>query len=192
PSCAAQGHISAFLVEDDAKRMITAVIALPVELQRAALDYLGLFKPPKSALQLKRANRLVCELAALATDGEVCRDERSGVRRPATVAMWASGIEIMLAQRASLTLPLDGHGYLRAVVFGLADKADAAAEREKESNARAGRHLVKSSQTSNSSVIESPLQRQLAWIAQQVQYDFMNDEEAAKARAEARQRYGGQ
>ena len=48
-------------------------------------------------------------------------DERNGVRRSASPAMWATGIEQMLAQRGSLTLPLENHNYLRAVVFGLAD-----------------------------------------------------------------------
>lgn len=48
----------------------------------------------------------------------------------------------MLAQRDRLSLPLDPHGCLRAVVFGLADQADAAAERRKEADARVGKHLA--------------------------------------------------
>lgn len=191
PECGAQADLVAFFVEDDGKRLAMVVAGMSAELGRAVLGYLGLFKPRKSALRLARAVKIAQEVADLVATGAVCKDERTGVRRPTTPAQWATGIEQMLAQRDRLTLPLEGHGYLRAVVFGLADKADAAAERQKETNARAGKHLADTSEKSEPTS-ESPLQRQLAWIAQMVNVGGMSADEADTARAEARHKYGSQ
>ena len=141
PECGTQGHVAAFFVEDEGKRLAMAVAGMQPELGRAVMNYLGLFKPGKTALRLGRAAKLVDEVGQLVAAGTVCKDERTGVRRPAVAAHWVAGIETMLAQRGSMSLPLDSHNYLRAVVFGLADKADAKQERKREDDARSGRHL---------------------------------------------------
>ncbi|HHA2431527.1 TPA: hypothetical protein ACOENN_000499 [Stenotrophomonas maltophilia] len=187
PDCGAQAHLSAFFAEEDGKRLAAQLADMQPELGRAVIAYLGLFKPAKNALRLPRAVKLVQELAILVGAGTVCRDERNGVRRSASPAMWATGIEQMLAQRGSLTLPLENHNYLRAVVFGLADKADAATERQREENARAGRHL---DNTAPAQPKETPLQRQLAWIRQQEGYGAFTPEQAEEERAKARAKYG--
>jgi len=186
PECGAQAHIAAFFVEDDGKRLAGLFAEMEPVLGRAVLGYLGLFKPAKNALRLSRAVKLVQELLHLVNAGTVCRDERGGVRRAATPGLWAQGIETVLTQRPSLTLPLDNHHYLRAVVFGLADKADAAAERQREDDARAGRQR---GGVSPVVVSETPLQTQLTWIAQQVNYGTMSEAEAEMARAQAREKY---
>jgi hypothetical protein len=188
PQCGTQGHVSTFFAEDDGKRLAAVLAGMVPELGRATIAYLGLFKPPKTALRMARAAKLAQELEALANAGSVCRDERGGVRRPCTPATWAAGIEQMLQQRASLTLPLDGHNYLRAVVFALADKADAAAERQKEAEARVGKHLDAPSGKAEPSR-ESQLQNHLDWIAQQVRYGLMNDDDAEAERARAKERH---
>lgn len=190
PDCGAQAHVSAFFVEDDGKRLAALLADMEPILARAVIGYLGLFKPAKTALRMQRAACLVDELRAFVATGTVCKDERSGVRRPATPAMWAQGIEQMLAQRASLVLPLQGHGYLRAVVYGIADSADAAAERQKESDARLGKHLAGGSGKALA-LAETKLQNALRFIEQQVAYGaYASPEEAEAARAEARRKYG--
>lgn len=142
PCCGTAFPWEAGLVEADAKRLGAVLADMEPALARAAMSYLRLFKPPKTALRLPRAVKLLQEVAALVSDGTVCRDERSGVRRPAPPAIWIAGIDQMLHQADRLTLPLTGHGYLRQVAFGLADEADAAAERQREADKRAGRHLA--------------------------------------------------
>lgn len=189
PDCGAHGHLSAFFAEGDGKRLAAVLAGMTPELGRATIAYLGLFKPAKTALRMARAVKLAHELESLATAGSVCRDERGGVRRPCTPATWAAGIEQMLQQRAVLTLPLENHNYLRAVVFGLADKADAAAERQREADARVGKHLTSPSGKAVASS-ESKLENLLAWISQQVSIGAMVPEEAEAARAAARQKYG--
>lgn len=188
PDCGAQAHLTAFFVEDDGKRLAVVMASMEPALGRAVLGYLGLFKPVKTALRIGRAAKIAQEVADLVAAGSVCKDERNGVRRPAPVATWVEGIETMLAQRGGLNLPLESHGYLRSVVYGLADKADAIVERQREANARAGRHLE--SAPGKPAARESKLDTQLAWIAQQETLGGFTPEEAEAERAKARERYG--
>ena len=191
PSCAFQGEIEAFFAEGEGKRLAAIMAELPPECGRSMMAYLRLFKPPKTGLRPARWIKLSSQVLALVQAGSVCRDERSGVRRAATPQLWAEGMEIMLAQRDSLTLPLETHGYLRAVVFGLADKADAAIERKREMDARAGNHLAQPSGKSDAVVGESPLQRQLKWIEQMEGVGGFTSEEAEAERQKAHAKYGG-
>lgn len=190
PDCGAQGHLAAFFVEDDGKRLAALLADMPPGLGRAALGYLGLFKPVKTALRLARAVKLLQELSALVASGAVCRDERNGVRRPASPGQWAAGIEQMLAQRGSLSLPLDSHNYLRAVVFGVADKADAAVERQREADARSGRHLAAAAGNA-APEHERKLEDALYYIQQQLGYGAINSEQAQQQREAAHQKYRG-
>lgn len=176
PDCGAQAHLSAFFAEDDGKRLAAVLAGMAPELGRATIQYLGLFKPAKTALRALRAARLAQELDALASAATVCRDERGGVRRPCSAAMWVAGIETMLQQRGGLSLPLENHNYLRAVVYGLADKADAAAESQREADAKLGRG-ASSGATKAATATESWLDNQLAWLSQQRTNDLLSEED---------------
>lgn len=187
PDCGAQAHLSAFLVEEDGKRLAILLAEMQPELGRAVIGYLGLFKPAKTALRMARAVKIVQELVVLVDTGTVCKDERSGVRRPASALTWATGIETMLLQRASLTLPLETHNYLRAVVYGLADKADAAVERKREADARAGRHLPPATATERR---ESAYENHVSWIKQMESMGQFSAEQAEEERRQARERFG--
>ena len=192
PECGAQAHVTAFFVEEDGKRLAVTLAGMQPDLGRAVIGYLGLFKPAKTALRMARAAAIAGEVDALASAGNVCRDERGGVRRPCTPATWAAGIEQMLAQRASLTLPLANHNYLRAVVFGLADHADAAAERQREADAKAGRHLA-TSLPARTEPSETPLERELAYIHRMQAYGaYATEADADEAIARAHERFGAQ
>lgn len=191
PHCAFTGEVEAFFVDDEGKRLAGVLADLPPECGRAVLAYLRLFKPAKTGLRMARAVKLAREVADLVAASSVCKDERSGVRRAATPSMWATGIEQMLANRDRLSLPLESHGYLRAVVYGLADSADAAAERQKEADARVGKHLHGESGNSPARREESPLTNQLRWIAQMQNLGGDYTDEWAKAeRAAAHAKYG--
>lgn len=196
PECGCQGHVVTFFAEEDGKRLAMTMAGMPSpELAKAVLGYLGLFKPPKTALRLQRAAKIAQEVAGLVATGDVCKDERTGVRRPAGPAVWAAGIEQMLAQRSAISLPLDSHGYLRAVVYGLADKQDAAIERRREDDARSGKHLARSAGTVSiqpSPNEETPLQRQLVWIDQMEEFEQFTAEQAQEERRKAHEKYGEQ
>lgn len=189
PNCGEQSHITSFFVEDEGKRLAVCLAEMEPVLGRAVIGYLGLFKPTKTSLRLARAAKIAQEVAELAAEGSVCKDERGGIRRQASASLWAAGIDVMLQQRASLALPLETHGYLRAVVFGLADKAEAAAERKVEEDRRAV--STRPGETSKSKrVLESRLQTQLNWVNQQLHYGNMTEQQADIERKNATQKYG--
>lgn len=187
PTCGTDFPVQAGLVEGEAKRLGAVLAGMEPVLGRAALHYLALFKPAKSALRLNRAIRLLAELAELADAGTVCRDGRTSARRPASAALWAAGIEQMLMQRERLELPLDGHNYLRKVVYGLADAADAQHERQHETDLRQGRRLGPSPAQPR----EDRLTNQLAWLRQQRDLAILTPDAYATAVADAKQRLGG-
>lgn len=185
PSCGAEYPIEAGLLEDDGKRLAAILGEMEPTLARAAISYLRLFKPTKTALRTTRAIKLLQELLALVRVGTVCRDERGGLRRPAPIAAWVAGIEQMLQQPGRLQLPLSNHNYLRQVVYGLADAADAKAERQHEKELRSRPRGPSS----------DPLQKMndhLRWLQTQLERKFITQEEYDKQTAETRARYGAQ
>lgn len=192
PSCGVDFPVEAGLIEGDGKRLAAVAAGMDPLLGRAALQYLGLFKPAKQSLRVARAAKLLAELADLADEGSVCRDERSGVRRPATSALWAAGIERMLIDRERLDLPLANHHYLRAVVFALADQADAAGERKREADLRAGkRPSAPATGVSPPKPPEDKLTNELRYIEQLHSYGQLTDAQRDQQRTDAIARHGG-
>lgn len=99
------------------------------------LRYIGLHKPPKQALTLRKKFKLLAELLP---DLERQRIARAGRDWVAPKANWALAIDQMVhtAHSGGLDLPLKGHGYLYAVLQKMADKAEAAQERQAEADKR--------------------------------------------------------
>lgn len=186
PSCNESFPIVAGFLEPDGKRFGMVLAGMEPVLGRAVVEYLALFSPGKQKLRLARAVKLVAALDALVREGTVCRDERAGVRRPATPAQWAAGIEQMLEQRGKLTLPLANHHYLRAIVYGIADQAGAAAEQARELAAKSGRRAVGPSPPT---VTRDPLTEQLAYLDQMRAYGRLTEVEWDAERAKAFERY---
>jgi len=197
PDCGCRAPLASFFIEDDGKRLALLVADMPPVLGRAALAYLSLFKPAKQGLRLSRAVQLIQALSDLVKSGTVCKDERGGIRRPANSALWAAGIEIMLNQRASLSLPLDNHNYLRSVVFGLADKADAQQEQQRERQLREGVGVYRQTASSDegrpksiTEIMDTPLNKQLLYIDNMQRLGGMTAEQAEAERQLAREKYG--
>lgn len=186
PCCQESFPIEAGFLDADGKRLAALLAGMDPALGRAVLGYLRLFKPAKHGLRTARAVKLTAELAALVEAGDVCRDERGGVRRAATPAMWAQGIEQMLQQRDKLTLPLANHHYLRAIVYGLADGADAQAERDRETALRQGARAT----PAKAAPVEDKLTSELRFIAQLHAYGSIEDDERDRRTAAAREKFG--
>lgn len=191
PNCSDSFPIAAGFIEPDGKRFGMLLAGMEPALGRATMDYLGLFAPAKQKLRLSRAMKIAAALDALVREGTVCRDERQGVRRPASVSHWVAGIEQMLDQRARLTLPLVNHNYLRSVVFGMADQAAAGEEQQREQNARAG-HGRTGTGVSPPTAPEDPMTRDLKWLDQQHEYGQLSDEEWDARRSEVIAKYRGE
>jgi hypothetical protein len=125
PVCGGYGPLESFLVDDDAKRAVVAVGKLPGDLPRLCWAYLGMFRKPASprVLTWERVGRIVAELADLVAEKDMSwKGQRVVPSRP---EFWAQGIQAMLDRDAQgkLERPLDGHNYLRAVVYEIAEKA---------------------------------------------------------------------
>jgi hypothetical protein len=191
PECSASFPVVAGFLEQDGKRFGMLLAGMEPNLGRATIEYLSLFTPAKQKLRLTRAVKIVAALDALVREGTVCRDERQGVRRPASVSHWVSGMEQMLEQRARLTLPLLNHHYLRSVVFGIADQAAAGDERQREQNARAGRGRTGTG-ISPPTAPEDPMTRDLKYLDQLREYGQISDEEWDVKRAEIIVKYKGE
>lgn len=187
PSCTTDFPLEAGLIEADGKRLAAQMAGMEPMLGRAVIGYLRLFKPAKTGLRNARAVKIVAELEVLIAPGSVCADERGGIRRTATPALWAAGIEQMLATPPS-GLPLANHNYLRRIVFGLADRAADAPSRT--SDAVAPVATVRRG-PSPAGPEESPLDSHLGWLRQQLAYEQIDQAEFDRRAAVARQRFGG-
>lgn len=174
PSCCERFPLAAGLADEEGKRLALLFAGMQPVLGRAVIGYLRLFKPARQALRTARAVRIVEELVSLVDAGQVTRDERSGQYRPATPALWAAGIEQMLAAPGKLALPIANHNYLRAIVWALAEQADAAAERQREADRRVGAHRQPASAGAAS---ENPAINKLRWLQQQRGYGALTQEE---------------
>lgn len=83
----------------------------------------------------RRLLRLMSELEKLIDSGHV--QWKSKAARPAGQELWKEGLRRLFQRK--LELPLDSHGYLTCVVYELADKASAAAEKDRVRLERSGR-----------------------------------------------------
>lgn len=137
PACHATFSLDVALARDADAEAVAQLLDehLVPELRGVLVRYLALFRPGKNQLGIARAVRLAGELAVDMHRGAITRKGRDWA---APLAVWRDAIEHMLAMRdkGTLTLPLSGHGYLYEVICGMADKAEAATEREVEAAAR--------------------------------------------------------
>ena len=144
--CGYRAPITTFLEAAGNGELVPEFIKLPQDLQTPFCKYLALFKPPSGRQILpSKSLRLTKEMVALVCKGYVSR--RGKADRPCIPTLWVKGIEIMLENADRFRSdPLENHNYLRKVVYGLADQADAGRERTQhqqvlKGNAQAHRDL---------------------------------------------------
>lgn len=121
PSCGAQFDLETALADAEARQALAAALDVPPALAKALIRYLALQAPGGKRLAWPRLSRLLRELTELLAAGTVTH---RGQTLAAPTAVWAAALEEVLSARdkGTLTLPLDGHGFLRAVAFGLAGR----------------------------------------------------------------------
>ena len=139
PNCALHFPLIAGMNDSQARRVARLMGELPPELSSPMLEYLSLFKPPKSGLTWTRTCKLLGEIAPWIKDGQITRKGRTWA---APKAHWQVALQSMMERRHTFTLPLKSHGYLLEILTGLADKAEAEAEcqREQQRQQRPGTH----------------------------------------------------
>lgn len=128
-SCGAVAPLEWFLADGKYKQCLTVMSTIPREVSPVTVRYLGLFRPASGrAMSPDKTVRILGEIVALVTSGHV--QVKGKVARPCPARIWAEAMEQMLAQRDALDLPMASHVYLLKVAYGLADAADAGAERK--------------------------------------------------------------
>lgn len=136
PACGAELDLAVLFAHQADQQALARLVSVSVPLGARVLQYVALHTPAKQRLTAAKKIKLVMQLLP---DLERQAITRVGRVWPVPLALWAQGIDQMLATRDAgrLDLPIKGHGYLYAVLQGLADKAEAAQEQQALTEQRA-------------------------------------------------------
>ena len=115
PNCGAVHSLDTLINDADASAVLKAVLDMDAELGKAAIRYIGLFRPAKSQLSWARTAKLLNELLPMIKAQEAVRD---GVCFPAPTEAWIHGFNetVNARDQGRLKLPLKSHGYLLEIV----------------------------------------------------------------------------
>ena len=115
PNCGAVHSLDSLINDAEASAVLRAVLEMDAELGKAAIRYIGLFRPAKSQLSWARTAKLLNELLPMIKAQEAARD---GVCFPAPVEAWIHGFNetVNARDQGRLKLPLKSHGYLLEIV----------------------------------------------------------------------------
>ncbi|MBS5743437.1 MAG: hypothetical protein KHW43_08070, partial [Neisseria sp.] len=117
PNCGAVHSLDTLINDAEASAVLKAVLEMDVELGKAAIRYIGLFRPAKSQLSWARTAKLLNELLPMIKAQEATRD---GVCFPAPTEAWIHGFNENVNARylGRLKSPLKSHGYLFEILAG--------------------------------------------------------------------------
>lgn len=137
PVCGTELDLAVLFAHEGDQRALARLAAVSIPLGGRVLQYLGLFTPPKQRLTAAKKIKLILQLLP---DLEREAVSWKGRDWPAPRTAWAMAIDQMLAARDAqrLELPMKGHGYLFAILAGMADKHEDQAERQREQDLRTG------------------------------------------------------
>ena len=115
PNCGAVHSLDSLINDADASSVLRAVLEMDAEMGKAAIRYIGLFRPAKSQLSWARTAKLLNELLPMIKAQEAARD---GVCFPAPTEAWIHGFNetVNARDQGRLKLPLKSHGYLLEIV----------------------------------------------------------------------------
>ena len=115
PELRAVHSLDSLINDADASAVLKAVLEMDVEFGKAAIRYIGLFRPAKSQLSWARTAKLLNELLPMIKAQEAARD---GVCFPAPTEAWIYGFNetVNARDQGRLKLPLKSHGYLLEIV----------------------------------------------------------------------------
>jgi len=141
PNCATRFPLIAGMNDADARRVAGLMGSVPPKLAPLLLEYLAMFKPPKSGLTWGRTHKLLAEVTACVVNAEVMRN---GVVWPAPVEAWQAALQEMIDRRHKFVLPLKNHGYLFEILAGAAEKVS---NRQEQTGRRPSRETADTRQT---------------------------------------------
>ena len=135
PACGAEFDLTVAFASEEERQAFARLASVSIPLGTRVLRYVALFTPPKQRLTSAKKLKLLMQLLP---DLERKAITWKGRDWPAPLEGWALAIDQMLAARDAgrLELPMKGHGYLYAILGGMADKNEAAAELQREQDTR--------------------------------------------------------
>lgn len=135
PVCGAGFDLAVAFACDEERQAFARLASVSIPLGTRVLRYISLFQPPKQRLTSAKKLKL---LQQLLPDLERKTITHKGRDWPAPLDAWAQAFDQMLERRntGTLELPMKSHGYLYAILAGMADKTEAAQEARHEEDAR--------------------------------------------------------
>jgi hypothetical protein len=139
--CGAEESLDALIMrmidDDQVRHLIAGVLTTSFPLGGQVVRYLRLHKPQKQKLRMDKLSKLLGELVPDIQRTAIERNGRTWVVGPDA---WKAALQAVFDAHAkgTLQLPLEGNGYLYATLMRLADRTEAAQERESEANRRHG------------------------------------------------------
>ncbi len=133
PDCGYKFTLEQALTDAAARQALGAALAIAPTLGSRIIQYMGLFSPAKRAMRMDALANRLGELGTAIQSAEVQRDGSSWA---APLEYWRDGLDITLAARDKLRLPLADHNYLFSIVANMSQKASGQQEQKKEQRLR--------------------------------------------------------
>ena len=137
PVCGTELDLAVLFSHEHDQRALARLASVSIPLGGRVLQYLALFTPPKQRLTAAKKIKLILQLLPDLERGAISWKGRDWA---APREAWAMAIDQMLAARDAqrLELPMKGHGYLYAILAGMADRFEGQAEQQREQQLRTG------------------------------------------------------
>ena len=137
PVCGTELDLAVLFSHEGDQRAMARLAEVSIPLGARVLQYVGLFTSHKQRLTAAKKIKLILQLLP---DLERQAITYKGRDWAAPLSAWAMAIDQMLAARDAqrLELPMKGHGYLYAILAGMADKHEGQAEHLREQELRSG------------------------------------------------------
>ena len=133
-ACGSQMSLDVAIAHIAARAAVRRCLESMGEVGLGLMSYIALHRSRSRQLTWEKSAKLLDEILSMIDQGWI---ERNHDRHAVNAALWiAAFAEVKDASTKTLTLPLDGHGYLLQVLASLATKANAAKDREQEALAR--------------------------------------------------------
>ena len=133
--CGGRTPVELAVENEAASRAVTRCLQSLGDVGRGMLAYMALHRPPKRTLTWEKVARLLDELLTAYDRGTVSRD---GATTAVTDALWIAALAETRDAAPRLDLPLTDHGYLMAVLAGMARKAQRAGDAVKRGETTVG------------------------------------------------------
>lgn len=133
--CGGRTPVELAVENEAASRAVTRCMQSLGDVGRGMLAYMALHRPPKRTLTWEKVARLLDELLSLYDRGSVTRD---GITTATSDAVWIAALAETRDAAPRLDLPLNDHGYLMAVLAGMARKAQRAGDAVKRGETTVG------------------------------------------------------